>query len=159
MGREVRRVNPEWKHPDNKPLFGEPFLVAWTRWEIARRHWDRGEIEDWFGGGGWKPKNGAALECESFCEWDGDEPDPADYMPPESRGEWFQMYETCTEGTPISPPFATPEELARWLADNNASAFGRMTATYEQWLAVARGGWAPSLVADDSGLRSGVAAI
>jgi len=44
------------------------------------------------------------------------------------------MYETCTEGTPISPAFATPEELARWLADNEASAFGGMTASYEGWL-------------------------
>ena len=36
----------------------------------------------------------------------------------------YQMYETCTEGTPISPVMETPENLARWLADNGASAFG-----------------------------------
>ena len=41
------------------------------------------------------------------------------------------IYETCSEGSPISPAFETPEELARWLTDNS---FGSMTATYEQWL-------------------------
>lgn len=62
--------------------------------------------------------------------------------PPE--GEGWQMWETCTEGSPMSPVFKTPEELARWLADNNASAFGNLTATYEQWLGMIKTGWAPS---------------
>ena len=90
-------------------------------------------------------------------------PDPLDYMPdfsdrdPASLG-WC-MYETCSEGTPISPVLGSPEELARWLADNGASAFGYSTATYEQWLNVCRGGWAPSMVAMPGvGLVSGVAA-
>ena len=90
-------------------------------------------------------------------------PDPLDYMPdfsdrdPASLG-WC-MYETCSEGTPISPVLGSPEELARWLTDNGASAFGYSTATYEQWLNVCRGGWAPSMVAVPwAGLVSGVAA-
>jgi len=49
------------------------------------------------------------------------------------------MYETCTEGTPISPVMDSLETLARWLADNGASAFGEMTATYEQWLKIIGG--------------------
>jgi hypothetical protein len=53
----------------------------------------------------------------------------------------------------------SPESLARWLADNNASAFGGMTATYEEWLSVARGGWAPSAMITNGVLESGVAAI
>ena len=69
------------------------------------------------------------------------------------------MYEDTTEGTPISPAFATPEELARWLADTGASAFGDSTATYEQWLHVCKGGWAPSAVIDINGMRSGVEAM
>lgn len=92
-----------------------------------------------------------------------EKPDPLDYMPdfsdrdPDSLG-WC-MYETCSEGTPISPVLGSPEGLARWLADNGASAFGDRTATYEQWLNVCRGGWAPSAVAVPGvGLVSGVAA-
>jgi len=64
---------------------------------------------------------------------------------------YWMMYETCSEGTPISPAFATPNGLARWLADTGASAFGSMTATYEQWLGMIREGWAPS-----AGIHSGV---
>lgn len=72
----------------------------------------------------------------------------------------YCMYETTSEGSPISPVFATPEEVARWLADNDASAFGSDTATYEQWLSVCLGGWAPSAVySATSGLQSGVAAF
>ena len=57
----------------------------------------------------------------------------------------YQMYETTSEGTPISPVMETPEALARWLADNGASAFGKMTATYAQWLNMITGdGCAPS---------------
>lgn len=51
-------------------------------------------------------------------------------------GEGYQMWETTSEGSPISPVFASPEELARWLADNKASWFGDATATYDQWMSL-----------------------
>ena len=75
-------------------------------------------------------------------------------------GPWYQMWETTTEGSPISPAFETPKELAQWLTDNEASASGSMTATYNQWLAFIRGpGWAPSMIVDpEHGVRSGVVA-
>lgn len=88
-------------------------------------------------------------------------PNPAEYMPewPETEKTMIMMYETCSEGTPISPAFETPEELARWLTDNEASAFGRFTATYEQWLDTCRRGWAVGAVATPGhGFESGVAA-
>ncbi|MNR40154.1 hypothetical protein D3C85_1584160 [compost metagenome] len=69
------------------------------------------------------------------------------------------MYETTSEGSPISPAFETPEQLARWLADNGASAFGGSTASYASWLRVANGGYAPSAVLSSAGLQSGVEAL
>lgn len=72
----------------------------------------------------------------------------------------YMMYETTSEGTPISPDFSTPEELARWLADTGASAFADQTASYEGWLRVARGGYACSAVSVGGGsLVSGVDAL
>lgn len=69
----------------------------------------------------------------------------------------LMMYETTSEGTPLSPAFETPEELARWCADHGASAFGRQTASYGAWLQVARGAWAPSvIVTPGGGIESGV---
>lgn len=92
----------------------------------------------------------------------GNPPDINDYMPnwPDAERTHLMMYETTSEGTPISPAFRTPEELARWLADNKASAFGSMTASYESWLEVARGGWAPSAIyTPETGLVSGVEGV
>jgi hypothetical protein len=113
----------------------------------------------------WIPKCPNALKCRSFADWDGPEPDPTEYMPdwPESERTHYQMYETCSEGSPISPVMESPEALARWLADNGASSFGSMTATYEQWLVVCRGNSAPSMVmalsSTGSTMMSGVEAI
>lgn len=72
------------------------------------------------------------------------------------KGPAFQMWETTSEGSPISPPFETAEKLARWLADAGASSFGAMTSTYEQWLSMIGKGWAPSMVSVGGDLKSGV---
>ena len=97
----------------------------------------------------------------SYEEWDGKRPQEIDYMPdwPAEERTHYMMYETTSEGTPLSPAFSAPEELARWLADTGANAFAGDTATYEQWLRVCRGGYAPSAVySQETGLISGVAA-
>jgi hypothetical protein len=97
---------------------------------------------------------------QAAIEWCGC-PNKDDYMPdwPAEQRTHLMMYEDTTEGTPISPAFATPEELARWLVDNGASAFGRSTGTYEGWLRVAQGGWAPSIIVSAAGAVSGVDAL
>ena len=89
-------------------------------------------------------------------DWFGTAPNREEYMPQWSDDEktHLMMYENTSEGTPISPAFATAEELARWLADNGASAFAGMTASYEAWLRVANGGYAPSAVFSSKGLQS-----
>lgn len=95
-----------------------------------------------------------AGECPQF-------PDPSDYMPqwPDEQRTHYMMYEDTSEGTPISPAFETPEELARWLVDNEASAFAGQTASYEAWLRVAKGGFAPSAVMTNGEMVSGVEAM
>ena len=83
---------------------------------------------------------------------------PIDCMPewPPEECTHFQMFETCTKGTPISPPMESEEALAHWLVDNNISAFGDRTAGYESWLATIKAGFAPSLVVQKGILRSGM---
>ena len=71
----------------------------------------------------------------------------------------YQMWETTSEGKPISPAFDTEEELAKWLADNNASSFANMTATYDEWLAMIKVGSAPAAVLTSDGLQSGVSDV
>lgn len=48
-------------------------------------------------------------------------------------GEGYQLWETCSEGSPISPVFRNVEDLAHWCADN-ATVFGSEKASTEQWL-------------------------
>lgn len=79
---------------------------------------------------------------------------------PPPDGDAYQLWETTSEGSPLTPPFATPEELARYCADNGVSSFGDDTQSYETWLWFINGpGWAPSMIGDANGLHSGVAAI
>ena len=74
------------------------------------------------------------------------------------RATHLCMYEIVTEGTPMSPAFATAEELARWLADNRASTFADMVTTYEVWLEmITKGRAVVGLVYEPGkGFRSGV---
>lgn len=166
MGREVRRVPPGWEHPKNArghyiPLLEGPFSKRLAEWKEEKAQWAKGLRRDYFAGeGAWKPIE-AEHRDSSFTEWAGARPKAEHYMPewPADVATHLSMYETCSEGTPISPAFATPEELARYLADHGASAFGSTTASYEAWLATARRGFGPSMFITASGVQSGVEAL
>lgn len=163
MGREVRMVPPGWQHPkDDKgrwiPLHSRDWLAEQAEWDEEFAQWKLGFVRSYASDGPKYEPRGADVTKVRYCDYAGRRPHEEDYMPewPASERTHLMMYETCTEGTPISPSFATPEELARWLADNGASAFGYETATYEQWLATCRRGWAVSAVITSAGIVSGV---
>lgn len=149
MGREVRRVPKDWVHPKKgnsdryQPMYDKDFESACIEWDEGYQKWKlEQEMED----------------C-TYWEWEGNPPDREYYRPKWTDEErtHLMMYETTSEGTPISPAFETPEELSKWLADNGASSFGSSTATYEQWLRVCNIGYAPSMIySPETGLRSGV---
>ncbi len=54
-----------------------------------------------------------------------------EYEPPAGAG--YQLWETCSEGSPISPVFASAEELADWCAEN-ATIFASEKTSRENWL-------------------------
>lgn len=66
--------------------------------------------------------------------------------PPE--GDGWQLWQTVSEGGPVSPVFATPEELATWMSSPEytwgANKHGQ--PSYESALAFIKSGWAPSFV-------------
>lgn len=144
MGREVRRVPPDWEHPIDEetgryhPMYHQTFREAMEEWYAGWKAWEAGEDPD-------KGRYGDTY----YWELNGKPPDPEyhrlrEWTPEEATH--YMMYEDTSEGTPISPAFATPEELARWLADTKASANGGQPASYEAWLRVANGAWAPSMM-------------
>lgn len=160
MGREVRRVPKNWEHPKKgnghyQPMHDRCFKAEAEEWDRANALWRNGEHPDQLDG------SAAKYNCEHFEDWDGERPDSRYYMPnwPDAERTHLQMYECTSAGTPISPVMETPEELAQWLVDNNASSFASQTASYEAWLRVAKGGWAPSAVAVAGEVKSGVEAI
>lgn len=72
--------------------------------------------------------------------------------PPE--GEGWQLWETVSEGSPVSPVFSTPEALAAWLTGRPGINSG---TTEDQWLKFITGpGWAPSFVMAGGQAMSGV---
>lgn len=74
------------------------------------------------------------------------------------NGDCYQLWETVSEGSPVSPVFDTPERLARWLVENDDSVTRK--TTYEQWLKFICGdGWAPSGVMVNGEYKSGVEAM
>lgn len=146
MGREVRRVPAGWRHPKDGagrfiPLFGGSVSAKIREYKEEARQWALGYRRSWAKDRMEFVPRDASTEDLSFEDWAGEVPKPEEHMPdwPEAERTHYQMYETCSEGTPISPVLETPEALARWLADTWASAFGSMTATYEEWLAMIQG--------------------
>lgn len=173
MGREVRMVPADWRHPrypdDHHrehlrgryvPLYDSDYAERAAEWDEEWSQWQKGLCRSYGGDEKWEP-----IEAEyrhlRYTDYAGPRPSPADYMPdwPAEQRTHYMMYEDTSEGTPISPAFPTPEELARWLVDNNASAFGDQTASYEGWLRVAKGGFAPSMVITGNVMQSGVDAL
>jgi len=139
MGREVRRVPRNWQHPRDEEGGFIPMSEYFP--------YNAEEIEEGLRDG-WLEDDPPNYGCPVMPEWSEDE------------RTHFQMYETVTEGTPISPVMETLEDLARWLADNKANASAGQTATYEQWLTMIKAGWAPSfMLVPGKGLISGVEAM
>lgn len=65
----------------------------------------------------------AKLVKKLYDEWE-------DYEPP--VGEGYQLWEDCSEGSPISPVFTTLDDLCAW-AEHNATTFGSFTTTAAEW--------------------------
>lgn len=77
---------------------------------------------------------------------------------PPPSGDAYQIWETVSEGSPISPPFASPEQLARHMAGTRRGV--DEGTSYETWLAFINGpGWAPSMISSSAGLVTGVAGV
>lgn len=137
MGRTVRHVPADWQHPRNDrgqfiPLLEGNPAEDIAEWEEGAAQWQKG-LKRFRSIYPWEP---VETDDGTYEEWAGTRPDPADYMPvwtPE-QATHFMMYENTSEGTPISPAFATKEELARWLTDTGASWFAGMTTSYDNWM-------------------------
>lgn len=134
MGREVRKVPKDWKHPIDdatgraRPLYdGRDFHEKAQRWLQECAKWEAGE----------RPEYASADAPRYFWDWDGPPPSIEDHMlvdVPDEQRTHFMLYETTSEGTPCkgSPAFETLDELCEWAA-THATTFASFTATKEEW--------------------------
>lgn len=71
-------------------------------------------------------------------------------------GDGWQLWETVSEGSPISPVFAQATDLADWMTRNDCTVHGAVK-DFDVALKFVLDGWAPSFVATpDVGLIDGV---
>lgn len=131
MGREVRMVPADWQHPKDASgaFISMRSSFPYNEAEVA------GGIRD-----GWLTDEEPFHGVPVMPQW------------PAAERTHFMMYETTTEGTPISPAFASAEALATWLALTKASAFADFPASYDAWLATIEAGSAPSFLIKDGQL-------
>lgn len=154
MGREVRMVPPNWEHPkidrhgrvDDQPMYDQDFGEKFAEWLADFDRIRAGNLTD------------LERKCypRGLADWLQDEglpPDPAYYRPwSDADATWFQLWQTVSEGSPVSPPFATKDELAAYLAEHGD--FWDQKRGDGGWgLARARAfvasGWAPSMAIMD----------
>jgi hypothetical protein len=151
MGREIRRVPPRWDHPtidhygraEFQPMYDKTLADAMGEWLADFDRIRAGGMTD----------DEREYYPLGLADWMADYPPPApSYYRPwaDADATWLQVWETVSEGTPVSPPFATKEELAAYLAANGdfwdqkrrggKAGWGKASAD-----AFVGAGWAPSL--------------
>lgn len=152
------------------------------KWDAENRQWiptgyhpTAKEVNDWsIGGMGhdsinqWivakaeAKRRGMATYCpicngEGHIFYDAEHKDAYDNWEPTDppTGDGWQMWETVSEGSPISPVFSSPEALAEWLGIHHSR-----DGTNEQWYKMITGNaWAPSGIIMGGKMMSGVEAM
>ena len=171
MGRELRMVAPNWEHPKNEngnyqPLHDESYTDKFNLWIEGHNLWADKKHPNQL--------DGSAFDYEFFDQWEGSPPDSMYYRPKWKDDEmtWYQVYETVSEGTPVSPPFETEQELVDYLVLNgdfwdqerrkNKRNEGVFRINCDPWSKEAAekfvfgSGWAPSMIVSNGELKSGV---
>lgn len=166
MGRELRRVPANWQHPKT------------TKYNLCLGR----EVEDY------EPlRDNREAALKSFADdiekmglaeaidYHGGGPQSHEYVDFDGKDTtWWQVYETVSEGTPVTPPFETREELVDYLVKNGdfldqkrreegpRGGFQMPCAPWSRHNAEAfvwGDGWAPSTVIDNGKVMSGVEAL
>ncbi len=151
MGREIRRVPPNWEHPrwteedcpynrtvgEYKSMYDEDFESAAADWKAAYEDWKT------------DPKDDGEF-------WDYEPPPNRDFYRPKFTEEptWYQVYQNVSEGYPVTPPFATEEELIDYLVENGddwSRNAGHKPPSRIAATAFVKSGYAPSMILNNDG--------
>jgi hypothetical protein len=125
-----------------QPMCNVTFRDAAAEWKKGFLEWESGVRPDYCG------EESRNLE---YWEWEGPPPGPREAYRPwrDEEATWWQVWETVSDGTPVTPPFPLVEKLIDYLViygdewDQRAGRGGWSRANAE---AFCRDGWAPSIV-------------
>ncbi len=141
MGREIRRVPLGWEHPKNgdgnyQPMYDEDFDTVLNKWLEGYQLWKKGKHE-----GQIKYPD----KISTYWDWVGSPPNPEYYRPKWKEKEMvcFQIYETVSEGTPVTPSFETKEKMVEYLIDHG-TFWSDGGYTREQAESFVQSGWVAS---------------
>lgn len=155
MGREIRKVPKGWQHPENEgvlqPLYDRDYETEISEWINFHNQWLKGEHPDQ------KKYSDATAKHKFYAQWSDNPPDIGYYRPKwkDSERTCFQMYETVSEGTPVTPVFETEEALVDYLVNVGERHGGKHSRKAAE--AFVKDGWAPSFVmTPEHGIKSGV---
>lgn len=172
MSREIRRVPPDWEHPKDgyrfRPLHERSYESALAQWLRARLAWNTDQpVPDWTPKEQWLTRGMILSRYPNmtFESWYGRTPDEKAYRsrvwsPDEATA--YQLYETVSEGTPLSPVCATRDDMLRWLTTATTDIQGgeRRPMSPEGAEAFMESTWAPTAVeSPEHGLEPGLDAM
>jgi hypothetical protein len=144
-------------------MHGYSLAEAQARWDAEWAEWQTGVRPSYFT----REEGVDDATLGFFREYHGDRPEEYEggevlfrtYDPADAT--WYQVFQTVSEGSPTTPPFATLEELTTYLADHgdgvdqfgtayDGPTFGRPREPQPWGRARAEAfvgqGWAPSIV-------------
>lgn len=149
-----------WAKGDGwKPIEPTPVVTAEqvNRWSLGGLSHD--SINCWTVVKAACERNGYAYTCDrcdghgSFEKYEGQRAEAEAWEPTgPPEGDGWQLWETVSEGSPISPVFDSAEALAAWLADPGrpktrpAEDAPRDWMPYDAALKFVQAGWAPSFI-------------
>lgn len=130
MGREIRKVPPNYSHPvwtkeevgaydkrlgQDRSFHDKHISTALADWLDEFDRVRRGDFTDFEREYAEKDPSFLATWMKEFDT----PPDPEYYRPwKDEEATWFQVWQTVSEGSPVSPPFASEDELVAYLAEN-----------------------------------------
>lgn len=159
-----------WKEA-RRPMFSRTLSEAQRDWDVereeflasekAQRRWTQEDQDNWRerypDRADWiVPGELVWASVEDYVgQRPADDEDGALYTPedwpPESERGWV-VYETVSEGCPITPCFSTPDELIDWLATKGTEWDSPMSSEAAERFV--KGGWAPSMMISGGVLSS-----
>lgn len=163
MGREIRRVPGDWEHPkythddatsrnqvgQYRPLYDQDFEAAAQEW--------LDEFDQWRAGT--HPDQGEEWAADYKYFWEHSSPPDKDTYRDrawtDAEATHYQIYETVSEGTPVTPSFADPEQLITYLINRGTYWDHGKGWSEKAARSFVTAGWASSMIIvnDDTGTK------